>query len=193
MTMCPILDFSNHGESNEVNAKHELQPDGSISLTTTTDININDEIFISYGDNRDAASFLTLYGFVPESTYNDTMEILFPAQNEDDLQLKRSRISLSIKDAVIGDASDQRVSAILQELLSISRKRSSGNEIDAVIFLEQILNAEIIKRTYNNINNNLNKDDKDVWMKYANNIFNNELKVLEKLLEIVGSYRKEII
>ena len=63
----PVIDFCNH--SGEPNARYTISQDsygkGSLILSTKRDISAGTEVTISYGEDRNSDSFLSLYGFLP--------------------------------------------------------------------------------------------------------------------------------
>ena len=70
MSLCPVLDFANH--SFQPNAAYACRQDEmSFELTATRPISKGEEVCISYGATRDAASFMSCYSFSPGPSTTD--------------------------------------------------------------------------------------------------------------------------
>ena len=75
LTLVPLLDFVNH--CSKFNAKHIYSKAKSeFELIATSDIKPGDEITISYGEQRDNTSMMSLYGFHDVFNPNDKLSLL---------------------------------------------------------------------------------------------------------------------
>lgn len=75
LTLVPVIDLVNHS-STKCNAEHKYDPTtGDFSLFTTKPIEAGDEIFINYGNSKDSASFMALYGFCDVDNLNDELTL----------------------------------------------------------------------------------------------------------------------
>ena len=74
LTLVPILDLVNHSYSKQ-NADHQYDRiTGEFSLVTTKEVLAGVEVYINYGEGRDTASFMSLYGFYDSDNKNDTLK-----------------------------------------------------------------------------------------------------------------------
>lgn len=86
LTLVPILDLVNHGNEGS-NAAHNFDKKmGVFSLNTTTVVFAGEEICINYGEGRDTASFMSLYGFYGKGNQNDNLRFhLLPKLNQNNV------------------------------------------------------------------------------------------------------------
>lgn len=75
LTFVPVLDLCNHSFFDQ-NAEHRYNKNTmEFSLVTTKAVNIGEELFINYGEGRDSASFMSLYGFYDPNNKNDNITL----------------------------------------------------------------------------------------------------------------------
>ena len=99
LTLVPVLDLVNHSYAAQ-NADHAYNKvTGEFSLVTTKDVEAGEELFINYGEGRDTASFMSLYGFYDVDNSND--DVAFHMDNF--VECKKNTLPLVLGQGQQGD------------------------------------------------------------------------------------------
>lgn len=155
LTMVPFLDFANHASTNsnngpcsfesthkwyaDSNALHSYdQSTRSFSLIATRDIDVGEDICISYGNGRSTESFMALYGFpgVPDILDSQDSQHKIDKAGESDLDWSNS----SCIDAK--QEKEQCLNVILPYYLAVL------NENDNISIVVETLAGDISKVLY---------------------------------------------
>ena len=176
-TLCPVMDFANHGENDKVNTTHSFDnKDGSIVLKTIKDVAEEEELLISYGSNRDAASFLTLYGFAPRNTM--TVD-----------EYSSTRVRIRVKDKFVTLSIGGNMTEPIKKLLVLSA------QIDPICILRDELKEreEIEKDIEDSIHKYYIINNSDIntstWMEVAHQLREKEKKAIHSLINRIQSYQ----
>lgn len=98
--LIPALDFANHSYA-RANAEHSFTSKRAFELVACQDIEYDEEVCISYGQNRDSASLMALYGFYDvNNSANDVVRLpVFrdPAKDSDNKIVQLCTITISAK------------------------------------------------------------------------------------------------
>lgn len=91
-SMVPCIDMANHASSDSTNALYETDTDGNAILILRDDRDIapNDEVTITYGDEKGACEMLFSYGFI-EETVKSARELFLDLDIPDDDPLKLAK------------------------------------------------------------------------------------------------------
>lgn len=93
LTLVPILDLVNHGNGG-FNAQHNFDKKLSeFSLSTTDVVFEGDEIFINYGEGRDTASFMSIYGFNGKGNQNDHLRFHLASKNLQNSPMSNAKVT----------------------------------------------------------------------------------------------------
>lgn len=94
LTLVPVIDLVNHSTI-KCNANHTYDAvTGDFTLYTTKDVEEGEEIFINYGDGRDSASFMSLYGFCDVDNLNDEIPLKLSSKHQTAEDFSGDAISL---------------------------------------------------------------------------------------------------
>lgn len=181
-TLCPVMDFVNHGEDDKVNTIHSFDnKDGSIILRTIKDVAEEEEILISYGRDRDAASFLTLYGFAPHNT------IITNANTS-------TRVRIRVRDNFVTLNISSDMTEAIKKLFVLS-----GNLIDPIGLLQEELKEreeiekdieEEIEKHHDTSNQQSNTNiNTSIWIQTARKLREQEKGAIHSLLKKIQSYQ----
>jgi hypothetical protein len=106
LTLVPVIDLVNHGNEG-FNAEHNFDiKSREFSLSTTAVVFEGDEIFINYGEGRDTASFMSIYGFNGKGNQNDhlrfqltpnSLQISSSSHSEVNSDIKKEESMLSVQ------------------------------------------------------------------------------------------------
>ena len=163
LTLVPVLDLVNHGNEG-FNAEHIFDKQSSrFSLSTTAVIFEGDEIFINYGEGRDTASFMSIYGFNGKGHQNDHLRFQLAPYN------LHNGSSSDPKDASDRDIKKEETMSSVQGLniTEIQDSKSTLSSIDTAkpikIFSEISLNFlhSLDKQESHNIINRLLQTDSE--------------------------------
>lgn len=90
--MVPCIDMANHASGNSTSAWYETDRDGNaiLVLREGKDLASNDEITITYGDEKGACEMLFSYGFI-EATVKSAQELFLGLDIPDDDPLKLAK------------------------------------------------------------------------------------------------------
>lgn len=91
-SMVPCIDMANHASGDSTSALYETDSDGNaiLILREGKDLAPNDEITITYGDDKGACEMLFSYGFI-ESTVESARELFLDLNIPDDDPLKLAK------------------------------------------------------------------------------------------------------
>lgn len=93
LTLIPVVDLVNHSTT-KCNAGHAYdEVTGDFTLFTTEEVGAGEEIFINYGEGRDSASFMSLYGFCDVDNTNDKMPLKLTSRHRTTGDLSGGEIS----------------------------------------------------------------------------------------------------
>lgn len=91
-SMVPCIDMANHASGDSTSALYETDSDGNVILVLRDNKGLapNDEVTITYGDEKGACEMLFSYGFI-ESTMNSARELFLDLDIPDDDPLKLAK------------------------------------------------------------------------------------------------------
>jgi hypothetical protein len=93
LTLVPVMDLVNHGNEG-FNAEHNFdRKTREFSLSTTAVVFEGDEIFINYGEGRDTASFMSIYGFNGKGNQNDHLRFQLAPKNRKNSSSPHSEVN----------------------------------------------------------------------------------------------------
>ena len=95
-SMVPCIDMANHASGDSTSALYETDSDGNaiLVLREGMDLALNDEVTITYGDEKGACEMLFSYGFI-ESTMKSARELFLDLDIPDDDPLKLAKKAVS--------------------------------------------------------------------------------------------------
>ncbi len=94
--MVPCIDMANHASGDDTTALYDTDDNGNAVLVLRDDKNLiaNDEVTITYGDEKGACEMLFSYGFI-ESTMKSARELFLDLEIPDDDPLKLAKKAVS--------------------------------------------------------------------------------------------------
>ncbi len=97
-SMVPCLDMANHASGDNTSVLYETDSHGNavLILQAGEDLAPNDEVTITYGDEKGACEMLFSYGFI-EPTMNSARELFLDLEipNDDPLRLAKKAVAQS--------------------------------------------------------------------------------------------------
>jgi hypothetical protein len=202
-TLVPLLDLVNH--AHESNAQHTFIQNRFV-LHTTREVEEGAELSINYGPNRSSASFLRLYGFLPdqwaESTRweNDVLEMEWASAH--DLAQKRTTISMKkLFDASATPCSLIKSVPLLEEAQNIIQSGPNSSAAHVKISTVGFLLSSIDKAEQARmpaLREAVTSNDSEIppslvlkWREACRRVINAELTALSTLREMLTEYRTD--